>query len=368
MDILARANELVEAGQDVAMLCVGQPAAPAPAPALEAARRALVDGRLGYTDAGGRRELREALSRHYSKTYGVEVAPNRVVVTTGSSAGFALSFLACLDCGARVGIARPGYPAYRNIIRALGMTAVEIETHFEDRHTVTPAMLDKAGPLDALLIASPANPTGTMLTPEALFEIVDWCQANGTQFISDEIYHGLTFPGAPRQATALERSDDAIIVNSFSKYYCMTGWRIGWLILPEKLVRPVERLGQSLYISAPDLSQIAATAALNDKAPALDAVKAQYETNRAMLMKRLPQLGFREIAPGDGAFYIYAKAPARVGDTMEFARTLLDEAKVAITPGLDFDLERGHETVRLSYAGSGAEVSTALDRLKAFLS
>lgn len=368
MDIMASANAMVQQGQNVAMLCVGQPSAPAPATAIKAAQTALQDGRLGYTDAGGRAELRKALSQHYKAEYGVDVPASRFVVTTGSSAGFSLAFLAGLDAGARVGIVRPGYPAYRNIITALGMVPVEIETSFAARHTVTPAMLDKAGPVDALLIASPANPTGTMLTPEALFEIVDWCANNDVLFLSDEIYHGLTFDGAPPQASALERSDDVIVVNSFSKYYCMTGWRIGWLVLPEHFVRPVERLAQSLYISAPDLSQIAAIAALNTPSDLFEDTRDQYANNRSMLLQRLPGMGFSEIAPSDGAFYVYAKAPEHVGHTMTFAQKLLSAARVAITPGIDFDPQNGSKTVRLSYAGSTDELSDALDRMADYLS
>ncbi|MEL6751923.1 MAG: aminotransferase class I/II-fold pyridoxal phosphate-dependent enzyme, partial [Pseudomonadota bacterium] len=318
------------------------------------------------TDAGGKQALKEALSAHYQNRYGVQVDPFRIVVTTGSSAGFTLAFLASLDVGARVAIARPGYPAYRNIIAALGLEVVEIETHQSDRHRISPAMLEAAGPLDAILVASPANPTGTMLEPQALRELLAWCEGQGVRFISDEIYHGLTYAGAPREVTALATSDQAIIVNSFSKYFCMTGWRVGWLVLPEHLVRPVERLAQSLFISAPDLSQTAALHALN-ASEELERVKQGYAANRDLLMKRLPELGFRDIAPVDGAFYIYADAGSLTKDTMHFAHDLLDRERVAITPGADFDPQRGGQTVRFSFAGSSEEMVRALDGIERYL-
>ncbi|MDA8869786.1 aminotransferase class I/II-fold pyridoxal phosphate-dependent enzyme [Rhizobiaceae bacterium] len=368
MDVLAKATRMRNAGVDVAMLCVGQPSAPAPKAALVAARLAVDDGRIGYSDALGRRELRERLARHYAEIYGVAVSADRIAITTGSSAGFQLAFLACFDIGARVAIAAPGYPAYRNILGALGLEVVEIETHAADGHALTPAMLDAAGPLDGLLVASPANPTGTMLKPDDLAALVRHCDAHGIRFISDEIYHGLVYPeaGAPEQATALAYGDETIVINSFSKYYCMTGWRIGWMVLPEALVRPVERLAQSLYICAPDLSQRAAVAAL-DESREMERHREGYLANRAMLTDALPALGMVDIAPMDGAFYAYADVSKLTDDSDVLARRLLEEAHVAVTPGRDFDPLRGKMAMRLSYAGVADELSAALDRMRKVL-
>ncbi len=366
MDVLARANGMAAQGEDVAMLCVGQPAAPAPRAARQAAAQAIETGSIGYTDALGRADLRQAIATHYGATYGVDVPAARVAVTTGSSAGFTLAFLACLNPGDRVVLAAPGYPAYRNILKALSLEAVEIETGPETRFNVMPEHLEAAGPLHAVLLASPANPTGSMMTPEELAAITGWCDENEVLFVSDEIYHGLVYDGAPRQATALETSGQAIIVNSFSKYFCMTGWRIGWLVLPDYLVAPIEKLAQSLYISAPEVSQIAALHALG-AVDELEAVKAGYAANRRLMLERLPSLGFTDIAPMDGAFYAYADAGRLTNDTMDFAYKLLQKAKVAITPGLDFDRMRGSRTVRLSFAGAQSEIKTALDRMERWL-
>ncbi|MEP0940556.1 MAG: aminotransferase class I/II-fold pyridoxal phosphate-dependent enzyme [Rhizobiaceae bacterium] len=371
MDVLAQANRLQQQGQQIDYLCVGQPAAPAPAAARQAVAHHLKNGSIGYTDAAGRADLRDRLARHMVDTYGVDVDGSRIFITTGSSAGFALSFLSLFDVGDRVAIAAPGYPAYRNILKALGLHVVEIETHEEDRWAVTPEQVERVHsktPLSGILIASPANPTGTMMTPEALKQLIHCCENLGIRFISDEIYHGLTYEeetGVPA-ATALQFSDKVVVINSFSKYYCMTGWRVGWMILPTDCVRPVERLSQSLYISAPELSQIAALHALDCKEE-LEKVRLTYLSNRQLLLDRLPQLGFEKIMPIDGAFYAYADATRHTNDTMDFAKKMLVEAHVAVTPGLDFDQDRGHRYLRFSFAGDQKTMESALQRMANWL-
>ncbi|MDW5317671.1 pyridoxal phosphate-dependent aminotransferase [Rhizobium sp. PL01] len=369
MDVLAEATKRREAGYPVISMAVGQPSHPAPKAALEAARTALDHGRLGYTDALGTMSLRIAIARHYRSRYGIDIDPQRVAVTTGSSAGFNLAFLALFDPGDCVAIARPGYPAYRNILSALGLTVVEVEADAESGFTLTPKSLEaaavKAGkPLNGVLLASPANPTGTVTGRAGLKALADYCHDNDIAFISDEIYHGLTFAGD--ETTALAVTDEAVIINSFSKYYCMTGWRIGWMVLPEAKVRAFERIAQSLYISPPELSQIAAEAALGCEAE-LDVYKASYSANRDLLLKRLPEIGFSIASPMDGAFYAYADVSRFTNDSMDFARKMLAEISVAATPGLDFDPLEGHRTMRFSYAGAQADMVDAMDRIARWL-
>ena len=368
MDVLAEANRRRAAGLSVVSLAVGQPSHPAPAVALEAARQALETGRLGYTDALGTQSLRQAIAQHYAEYYGTTVAPERIAVMTGSSAAFNVAFLTLFDAGDRVAITRPGYPAYRNILAALGLQPVEIAVGEETGHTLTPDALKAAeaeyGRIKGVLLASPANPTGTVTGRAALSALADHCARTGTAFISDEIYHGLTFAG--EETTAVALSEEAVVINSFSKYYCMTGWRIGWMVLPQHLVRAVERVTQSLYISAPELSQIAAAAAFRGKAE-LDGVREHYRTNRQILADRLPGLGFQIASPMDGAFYAYADVSRMTNDTMEFAWKMLREIDVAITPGIDFDPVNGHRTVRLSYAGATEDIVEALDRIAAWV-
>ncbi|EAV44202.1 putative aminotransferase protein [Stappia aggregata IAM 12614] len=367
MDVLAEAARLEAQGRKIIHMEVGQPSAPAPKAALDMARKALDHGRLGYTEALGIRPLREALAAHYRKAYGVDVPVERIMATTGSSAGFNLAFLAAFDPGDRVVLTAPGYPAYRNILKALGLVPVEIEVGAETRWSLTPAHLEEAqkeGPVKGVLVASPANPTGTMMTAEALENLIRYCDDAGIWFISDEIYHGLAYDGDER--TALETSQNAIIVNSFSKYYCMTGWRIGWLVLPEQLVRPTERIAQSLYISPPELSQIAAGAALTS-VQELEAVKAGYAANRALLLDGLPKIGLDRLLPVDGAFYIYADISRFSSNSLEFAKRMLHEAGVAATPGVDFDPVHGHEFLRFSFAGAHEDMKDALERLSGFL-
>jgi aspartate/methionine/tyrosine aminotransferase len=367
MDILREANALAAAGNNVLSLAVGQPSASAPSGVLEAAREALANVALGYTDALGRMESRKAIAAHYARRYDVEVPVERIALTTGSSAGFSLAFLAVTDPGGRVAITAPGYPAYRNIIKALSLEGVEIETDADENHMLTVGALEarhREGRIDALLVASPANPTGAVIDREHMAALMDFCRDEGIAFISDEIYHGLRYTGDDR--TALSHSDDIIVINSFSKYYCMTGWRIGWMILPEDIVRPVERLAQSLYISAPDLSQIAAPKAFECKEE-LERIKDGYRTNRALLLERLPAMGISFVAPPDGAFYAYCDVTKHTNDSMEFAKRMLAEIHVAAAPGVDFDPVNGHRYMRFSYAGSTDTIRGALDRMEAWL-
>ncbi|WP_224406416.1 pyridoxal phosphate-dependent aminotransferase [Afifella sp. IM 167] len=367
MDVLAEAAKLEAAGRSIVHMEVGQPGAAAPSRVLEAARRVLDIGRLGYTEALGIRALRERIARHYGAEYGVDVSPDRVIVTTGSSAAFSLAFLGAFDPRARIAMAAPGYPAYRNILAVLGLEAVEIPVGPQTRWVLTAEALRTAHektPLSGVLVASPANPTGTMTRPEELRELIDTAAELGIRFISDEIYHGLVFEG--RAETALAFSQEPIVINSFSKYYCMTGWRVGWMVVPEKLVRPMERIAQSLYISVPELSQRAAVAAF-DCREELEAIKEGYRRNRARLLERLPQIGFEEMPPADGAFYVYASVARFTNDSATFARRMLEEAGVAATPGADFDGDRGHLTMRLSFAGAEEAIAEGLDRLERWL-
>jgi aspartate/methionine/tyrosine aminotransferase len=363
MDVLAEAGALEREGRSVIHMEVGQPGAPAPRAVREAAMAALAHGRIGYTEALGIAPLRERIARHYRDTYGVEVSASRVVVTTGSSGGFILSFLAMFDHGARLAIQSPGYPAYRNILEAIGIAPVEIETGPADRWAMTGASIEHAhaeAPLAGVLAMSPANPTGVMMDEAQLADLAATCRRLGLWFVSDEIYHGLTF--ARPAATALAFDPDAVIVNSFSKYYCMTGWRVGWLIVPERLVRPIERLAQSFFISSPALSQVAALAAF-DATEELEEIKASYARNRARLMEALPALGLT-VLPMDGAFYAYCDAARVTNDSMDFCRRMLREAGVAATPGADFDRARGARFLRFSFAGSEADIEEGIKRLR----
>jgi aspartate/methionine/tyrosine aminotransferase len=359
MDVLRAANERAAARKAVYHLEVGQPGTAAPAGVLQAAQDALAANRLGYTEALGIPELRQAIAQHYRDYYGAAVDPGRVVVTTGSSGGFVLAFLAAFDAGDRVALASPGYPCYRNILSAFGIEPVCLPAEAADRFQPTPALLDRArmdGPLDGLIVASPSNPAGTMLQRAELQELADYCMLHGIRLISDEIYHGITYD---RQAdTALDFSDSAIVVNSFSKYFSMTGWRVGWLVVPEDLTRAIECLSQNLFISAPTLSQIAAVAAFGCRAENDLRVRG-YRASRDLLLRALPEAGFDKLAPADGAFYIYADVGTVTNDSDALCRKILAETGVALTPGLDFDPERGHRFVRFSYAETPATVKHA---------
>ncbi len=367
MDVMRNANERAAQGEDIIHMEVGQPATPAPKKVIAAARTALDGDRLGYTDALGLPVLRERIAEHYSARYGVSVAPARIVVTTGSSAGFVLAFLAILEMGARVALPSPGYPAYRHILQALGAHTVLLEAGRDSRWMPTSSHLETAvgeGGLDAFLIASPANPTGTMLIGDALGDLAAAAERLKLWFLSDEIYHGLDF-AEPAQ-TALQHSQSAIVVNSFSKYYSMTGWRIGWIVVPEDMERPIERLAQNLYIAPPTLSQHAAVAAF-DCHDELEAIKAGYAENRAILMDGLPGAGLSSFLPADGAFYLYADVSSLTNDSVSFADRMLAEAGVAVTPGVDFDAANGAHYIRLCYAGARTDMTNAVERIRAWL-
>ncbi|MCJ2008522.1 pyridoxal phosphate-dependent aminotransferase [Methylobacterium sp. J-092] len=367
MDVMAAAAGKARAGEDVVRMEVGQPSAPAPRAVIAAAQRALEGGRVPYTEALGMPELRARIARDYRERYGVAVAPERVVVTTGSSAGFILAFLSLFDAGARVGVPQPGYPAYHNILAALDLVPVPMRLRAADRYAPTAALLREthaAHALSGVLVMSPANPSGTVIGEAALAELCAAARALGLPFVSDEIYHGLGY-GVPT-TTALRFDPDAIVINSFSKYHCMTGWRVGWMVVPDALVRPIERLAQHLYISAPTLSQVGALAAF-DATEELDAVRDGYARNRAILLDAFPGLGLGRTHPVDGAFYLYADVARLTNDASAFCRRMLHEAGVAATPGLDFDREAGHHHVRFSFAGSEAECREAVRRLRIWL-
>ena len=356
MDVLERANAMAQAGRTVFHLEAGQPSTRAPRRALEAVAESLQREVLGYTEALGRPALRARLSRFYRDTYGVDVAPERFVITTGSSAGFVLAFLSLFEHGQSLGLAVPGYPAYRNIAHATGLRPHFLECRESEAFRLTAAAVAKAPAIDGLLIASPANPSGTVIGAADLKEIVDVCGQRGVRLISDEIYHGITY-GAAAQ-TALAYSNDVIVINSFSKYFSMTGWRVGWMVVPQDLVRPIERLTQNFYISPPTVSQIAALAAL-DAGEELDGHVRTYAANRERLLRSVKEAGFGTTAPADGAFYLYADVRPFGIDATTFTKRLLDETGIAATPGVDFDPEHGNEWVRFSYAGSTSEVERA---------
>ena len=368
MDVMEAARRAEESGAQVAHLEVGQPGSAAPRLAREAAARAMQSGEpLGYTVALGMPALRERIAQMYHEVNGLSIAPERVVITTGSSAGFLLTFLTLFDAGARLALADPGYPSYRNILKSLDIDPVRIEAVLGTGYQPTPALLAQArteGPLDGLLVASPANPTGTALPREALEALVADCKEHGTALISDEIYDRLWYDTKP--VSALSVTDEAIVINSFSKYHCMTGWRIGWMVVPDALVRTVERLAQNHFICPPHVSQVAALAAM-DAAEELDGHLDVYRRNRGLLLEALPGMGFRDFAPADGAFYLYADVSDLTDDSLAFAQRMLAEAHVAATPGTDFDPVRGGQTMRFSFAGSTETVERAIDSLEQWL-
>jgi aspartate/methionine/tyrosine aminotransferase len=367
MDVMAAAARIEAAGGRVVHMEVGQPAFGAPSPAVAAVQARLGRSALGYTESLGFPSLRARIARHYADTYGLTMSPDRVIVTTGSSAAFILAFLSMFEAGDRVAIANPGYPPYRHILTALGCEPVLIETNAATRFALTGDNLlaaHRKKPLQGVLVASPANPTGTMMTPQALGELIQVAENAGIKVISDEIYHGLDYAMAAETAARL--SDRAVVINSFSKYFCMTGWRIGWMVVPEELVRPIERLQGNLAISVPTLSQIAAEAAFDGR-PELDAIKHGYEDNRKILIDGLPKAGLSKFLPVDGAFYLYADVSEFSNDSFDFAKRLLQEAHVAATPGVDFDPVNGRHFVRFSYAGSAADMREAVERIGAWL-
>ncbi len=358
MRVLAAANARRAAGLPVVDLSAGQPATPAPAAVRAAARAALDADRIGYTPALGLPALREAIADHYRHTAGLAVDPRQVAVTTGSSGGFLLSFLAAFDPGDTVVLARPGYPAYRNVLTALGCRVVELPCDAATRYQPTVAQLDALPePPAGLIVASPANPTGTMVDAAGLAALAAWCVAHGTRLISDEIYHGITYgePGACAWTTARA----AVVVNSFSKYFSMTGWRIGWLLVPDDLLDAVDRLSGNFTICPPALSQLAATAAF-DAYTELDANVTRYAANRELLLRELPRIGLDRIAPPDGAFYVYADVSRYTDDSLSWCARLLDEAGVAVAPGVDFDPVDGERFLRLCFAGDGDDLMRAV--------
>ena len=363
MDVMARANAMEQGGKKVFHLEIGQPGSRLPKSIRRTVANALEEGKFGYTEALGKSELRGKIAANYSSTYQVSVDSAQIAITTGSSAAFNLAFLAMFEPGDRVALPSPGYPAYRNILQALGIIVVEIETFEKDRWVLTPEALRQAhalSPLKGVLVASPGNPSGTIIQPETLKNLIDVAADLGLWFVSDEIYHGLVYEGTA--ATAAGQHDNVVVINSFSKYYCLTGWRIGWMVLPVSLVRPVERLAQSFYISAPDISQIAAGAALAATAE-LEEIKAGYATNRSLLLEALPHMGIEKILPADGAFYIYCDVRKFTNDSSQMAAKVLEEAGVAFTPGADFDLKSGKSYIRLSYAAGTTEFTEAVHRL-----
>lgn len=366
MDVMEAAAAREASGAGVIHMEVGQPGTPAPAAARAAVAEALDRDKLGYTTALGLPALREKISQHYLRWYGIRVDPAQVVVTTGSSAGFVLTFLALFDVGARVALPSPGYPCYRHILSALGQRPVMLRTDASTRWMPTAAQLDRAASEDGvqgLLIASPANPTGTMLEAARLAELAQACRRNRQWLISDEIYHGLTYD--MEATTALAFAPEAIVINSFSKYFSMTGWRVGWLVVPKDLVRPIERLAQNLYIAPPAVAQVAAIGAFGGIAE-LEANKRVYRENRDLLLEALPKAGLAKILPADGAFYLYVDVSEHTQDSVEFARAMLRETGIAATPGVDFDAERGHAFLRFSYAGAHADMAEAARRLAAW--
>ena len=362
MDVMAAAAQLEAKGVHVVHMEVGQPAAPAPLTARQAAQAALA-GRIGYTETLGIPSLRARIARHYADTYGLALDPARVVVTTGSSGGFILAFLALFEPGERVALANPGYPPYRHILSALGCEPVLIETSAATRWALTPEALmatHRQRPLSGLLVASPANPTGTMMEAAALARLIETAEGEGIKVISDEIYHGLDY--AFRAETAAKLSARSVVINSFSKYFCMTGWRVGWMVVPESLVRTFERLQGNLAISVPTLAQVAAEAAFDGRAE-METVKHGYEENRRILVEGLPKAGLDKFLPVDGAFYLYADIRRFSDDSLDFAKRMLEQAHVAATPGIDFDPVDGRHFLRFCYAGSAAEMHEAVQRI-----
>lgn len=364
MDVMDAAREAEAAGRDIIHMEVGQPATAAPGPALRAAEAAMRGGPLGYTVALGLPALRERIAELYRDWYGLSVPAERIVVTSGSSAAFLLSFLALFDKGDRVATVAPGYPSYRNILRALDLEVVELEGAEAAEWRATASLISQADDIQGALVASPSNPTGSMLDLASLRAIIETCQSKGASFISDEIYHGLHY-AAPAH-TALEISDDVVVINSFSKYFSMTGWRIGWMVVPEDLVRVVERLAQNFFICPAHISQVAALAAM-DAVEECEANLAVYRRNREILLNELPKAGFHKLAPCDGAFYLYAQVDHLTDDSRGFCKRMLAEAGVAATPGDDFDPRRGNEFLRFSFARSTDDMVEGAKRLKTWL-
>ncbi|GAB3485495.1 aminotransferase class I/II-fold pyridoxal phosphate-dependent enzyme [Amycolatopsis cihanbeyliensis] len=366
MEVLSAAQARQRSHGDVIALCAGQPTAGAPRPVLDAAEKALRAGDLGYTVQLGIPELREAIARHYRHWYALEVSPQDVIVTTGSSGGFLLSFLSAFEAGDRVAMARPGYPAYRNLLTALGCEVIEFATDEHTRFQPTTELLDTLGPIDGLVVASPGNPTGTALAPAELAAIAGWCSARGVQLISDEIYHGISY--GTELGCAWHSSREALVLGSFSKYFAMTGWRLGWMLVPRRLHRAVDVLTGNFNICPPALAQQAAVAAFEPESYAeLDGHVEHYRANRELLVAGLREIGLDRVAPVDGAFYAYADVSAHTTDSLSWCQRLLADTGLAITPGVDFDPVRGGRFVRFSFAGSRADLAQGVRRLGGWL-
>lgn len=370
MDVWLAAAERQRTHGDLVNLSAGQPSAGAPGPVRDAAAAALARNQLGYTVALGVPELRGAIADRYRIRYGLDVGVDDVVITTGSSGGFLLTFLACFDVGDRVAIASPGYPCYRNILTALGCEVVEIPCGPQTRFQPTVAMLTALDePVRGVIVASPANPTGTVIPPAELAAIATWCADSGVRLVSDEVYHGLVYEGAPETSCAWETSREAVVVNSFSKYFAMTGWRLGWLLVPPGLRRAVDCLTGNFTICPPTLSQVAAVAAFTSESIAeADGLLHHYAENRRVLLDGLRGIGIDRLAPTDGAFYVYADVSDFTTDSLSFCSKLLADTGVAIAPGIDFDTVRGHSFVRLSFAGPTSDLREALHRMGPWLS
>jgi aspartate/methionine/tyrosine aminotransferase len=366
MRVFAAAAARRVAGLPVYDLSAGQPSSRAPAPVLAAAHRTLAEDRIGYTGALGIPPLREAIAAHYERWYGLDVDPALVAVTTGSSGGFLLAFLAAFEPGDEVVVMRPGYPAYRNMLVALGCRVTEVDCGPASGFRPTLSAVRSLPTVPAgLVLAGPANPTGTVIDAGELAAIVGWCDANAVRLVSDEIYHGIVY--GRRATSAWQTGRDPIVVSSFSKYFCMTGWRLGWLLAPEDLLDAIDRLAGNFALCPPTLAQHAAVHAFEAYAE-LDEHVARYDANRALLLQRLPEVGLPRLAPADGAFYVYADVSDHTGDSLSFCARLLEETGVAIAPGVDFDLVDGSRFVRMSFAGDGAEIAAAVEILGAWLS
>jgi aspartate/methionine/tyrosine aminotransferase len=369
MDVWLAAAERQRTHGDLVNLSAGQPSVGAPEPVRAAAAAALHLNQLGYTVTLGIPQLRAAIAADYQRQHGIDVEPDAVAVTTGSSGGFLLAFLACFDVGDRVAMASPGYPCYRNILSALGCEVVEIHCGPETRFQPTAQLLAELDPpVQGVVVASPANPTGTVIPPAELAAIASWCDESGARLISDEVYHGLIYEGAPQTSCAWQTSRQAVVVNSFSKYYAMTGWRLGWLLMPPELRRPVDRLTGNFTICPPVLSQVAAVAAFTPEATTeADGNLAHYAANRSLLLDGLRRIGIDRLAPTDGAFYVYADVSDYTGDSMAFCSKLLNDTGVAIASGIDFDVTQGDKFVRMSFAGPTSDIDEALRRIGPWL-
>ncbi|MEV2223062.1 pyridoxal phosphate-dependent aminotransferase [Nocardia vinacea] len=371
MDVWKAAAERARTHGDVLVLAAGQPSTPAPAPVLRATKTAIDSELLGYTETFGILPLREAIAEHHRDTYGYAVEPDDVVVTTGSSGAFTLIFLAAFDAGDTVVVARPGYPAYRNTLTALGCRVIELDCGAETRFQPTVAMLEALPePPAGLIVASPANPTGTMIDPDELAALARWCDAHGTLLISDEIYHGITYQGVSggRTSSAWETSRESVVIGSVSKYFSMTGWRLGWMLAPSGLRPALQRLASNMTVCPPAVSQFAALHAFGAEAKEeLDGHVRRYAVNRQLLLEGLPKLGITDLAPADGAFYAYADIGHLTDDSRKWCAEVLDHTGVALAPGIDFDTAAGYRTVRFSFAGATADIEAALVRLGHYL-